>query len=63
MTKEEVKRLRKELGMTQRQLARALDVTLASVGRWEIGIHQIEEHTALLLKLLVQMKKDTQRNK
>jgi len=55
MTKDDVKRLRKKLGMTQQQLAEALGVTQTSVGRWEIGMHQIEEPTARLLKLLVKM--------
>ena len=61
MTKDEVKRLRKRLGMTQQQLADALGVTQTSVGRWEIGMHQIEEPTARLLKLLVKI--NTQRDK
>src|SRR5262249_19410671 len=63
MTKDKVKRLRKQLGMTQQQLADTLGVTQTSVGRWEIGMHQIEEPTARLLKLLVQMKKKSQEKK
>jgi DNA-binding transcriptional regulator YiaG len=56
MTKDDVKRLRKNLEMTQQKLADALGVTQTSVARWEMGMHQIEEPTARLLKLLVKMK-------
>jgi transcriptional regulator with XRE-family HTH domain len=55
MTKDEVKRLRKKLGWTQQKLADELGVTQTSVARWEIGMNQIEEPTARLLKLLVKL--------
>jgi len=58
MTKDEVKQLRAKLGMTQQQLAHKLGVTQTSVARWEMGMHQIEEPTARLLKLLVKMEKN-----
>ena len=56
VTKDEVKRLRAKLGMTQQELADSLGVTQTSVARWEMGMHQIEEPTARLLKLLVKTK-------
>jgi DNA-binding transcriptional regulator YiaG len=58
MTKDEVKQLRAKLGMTQQQLADKLGVTQTSVARWEMGMHHIEEPTARLLKLLVQLEKN-----
>jgi DNA-binding transcriptional regulator YiaG len=63
MTRDEVKRLRRKLGMTQRKLADALGVTQTSVARWEMGMHQIEEPTARLLKLLVKMNTNTKEKK
>ena len=58
MTKDEVKQLRAKLGLTQQELADKLGVTQTSVARWEMGMHQIEEPTARLLKLLVKMEKN-----
>jgi DNA-binding transcriptional regulator YiaG len=58
MTKDDVKRLRAKLGITQQELADRLGVTQTSVARWEMGMHQIEEPTARLLKLLVKMEKN-----
>ena len=58
MTKDEVKQLRAKLGMTQQELADKLGVTQTSVARWEMGMHQIEEPTARLLKLLVKIEKN-----
>jgi DNA-binding transcriptional regulator YiaG len=57
MTKDEVKQLRAKLGLTQQELADKLGVTQTSVARWEMGMHQIEEPTARLLKLLTKLEK------
>ncbi|MFD7998485.1 helix-turn-helix transcriptional regulator [Streptomyces mirabilis] len=40
MISKEIKRLRTERQMTQRQLARALDVGELAISRWERGINQ-----------------------
>jgi DNA-binding transcriptional regulator YiaG len=37
---EEIIRLRKKLGISQRQLAAMLGSTAATVARWELGQHQ-----------------------
>ena len=58
-----MKRLRRKLVMTQQKLADALGVTQTSVARWEMGMHQIEEPTARLLKLLVKMNTNTKEKK
>ncbi len=53
MTPDELKRLRKRLGMTQAQLAEALGVRLETVGRWEVGMRRISEPAARLVQRLV----------
>jgi len=50
MSPSELRRRRKELGLTQRELAKLLRVNLMTVSRWERGDHRIPEAVALALK-------------
>ena len=52
MTGEEVKQLRRQLGLTQEQLAEVVGVTANSVARWERGELGIRESAARLMLLL-----------
>jgi len=40
LTAEEIKQKRKEAGMTQEQLAHKLGVAVATIQRWEKGVHR-----------------------
>lgn len=48
MDKEELKRERIEIGITQAELAEILGTTVVTVGRWEAGIREINEGWARL---------------
>lgn len=50
MTPTELKRIRRQLGLTQKQLAERLGVIPVSVARWELGLRGISEPVARLLK-------------
>jgi len=50
MTPTGLKRIRRELGLTQEQLARALGVDRVSVARWEGGTYRITEPMARLIQ-------------
>lgn len=52
MTGEEVRAIRKRLGLTQQELADKVGVARASVARWEIGAMGIRESAARLLRML-----------
>lgn len=52
MTPTSVKRIRRELGLTQEQLAREIGVDRVTVARWELGLRAIPEPTARLIRLL-----------
>ncbi len=52
MTGEEVRRIRKRLGLTQAGLAARLGVAANSVARWERGELGIREPVARLLRLI-----------
>jgi transcriptional regulator with XRE-family HTH domain len=53
MTKEELKRARKRLGMTQGELAGALGMQNNSISRMEIGAQSIMRTTELSVKYLL----------
>ena len=55
MTGDELRRLRRRLGLTQVQLAERLGVTSTSVARWERGERAISEPVARLVRLLGEM--------
>jgi DNA-binding transcriptional regulator YiaG len=52
MTPDEVKAIRRRLGLTQAELAAQVGVTRVTVARWESGLIGIRESAARLLKLL-----------
>ncbi len=56
MTPREVKQLRERLGMTQQQLAVALDVTVTTVARWEQGARAVGPLATLALSHLAQQR-------
>lgn len=55
MTPEEVKQIRAELGWTQKQLADALGVWIATVSRWEHGA-KMSPMAQAALRLLAERK-------
>ena len=46
MTKEQLRKRRKRMGITQAELAARLGVTVTTVARWEIGDRGIREKVA-----------------
>jgi DNA-binding transcriptional regulator YiaG len=52
MTAEEVRQLRRRLGLSQPAFARLVGVHEVSVSRWENGAVRVPEPTARLIKLL-----------
>jgi DNA-binding XRE family transcriptional regulator len=64
MTREELKRARDRLGMTQKELAEALGMQTNSVTRMEMGIQPVMRTTELAIKyLLSAMSKKRKRGK
>ena len=61
MTKDALKRVRKQLQMTQAELAHELGVTRGSVARWENGTHKVPEMAAKLMERLVRERRPPER--
>jgi len=52
MTAKEIKAIRARLGLTQKQLADLLGVTLCTVGRWEANIRPCSRQASTSLRRL-----------
>ncbi len=63
MTGEELRRIRKRLGLTQAALADRLAVTSTTVARWERGEVPIREPMARLVRLLAKLGRKTTRKR
>ena len=63
MIGEELRRIRKAMGLTQRQLAEKLGVTSTSVARMERGEQKIMQVTTLAVKYLHVMESKKRRKK
>lgn len=55
MTAQDVRRIRKQLGLTQVALAKALGVHSISVSRWERGAVRVQPTTALALAFMASL--------
>lgn len=56
MTRQELKNRRKQLGLTQQELAARLGITRNSLNRWEMGKHPISPAMEKLIRLVCQNK-------
>ena len=63
MTKEELKQAREHLGMTQKELAEALEMQTNSIWRMEAGMQTIRKTTELSVKYLFLAMSKTPRRK
>jgi transcriptional regulator with XRE-family HTH domain len=54
MNKDQFTNLRKQMGLTQAELARELGVSRAAVSRWESGKRKIDSILALALECLAE---------
>jgi DNA-binding transcriptional regulator YiaG len=52
MTPAELRRIRKRLGLTQRQFSALVGVHLVTVKKWEASMRRIPNTTAKLIRLL-----------
>jgi transcriptional regulator with XRE-family HTH domain len=52
MNGDDLKRKRRELRMTQVELAQALTVNVSTVSRWERGLRSVPAHLALALEAI-----------
>jgi transcriptional regulator with XRE-family HTH domain len=58
MNREDLKRRRENLRLTQEQLARELDVTVLTVSRWERGVYPVPKHIELAVEALEKRRKE-----
>ena len=63
MTSTGVKRIRRELGLTQEALAKAVGVDRVTVARWETEVHAIPEPTARLLQRIAAEAREKRKGK
>jgi transcriptional regulator with XRE-family HTH domain len=54
MTRGEVRRLRRLLGLTQAAFAEKVGVERVTVARWECGLSPVNRTAAILIRLLAQ---------
>ena len=57
MDHESIKQARQHLGLTQKRLAQALGVTLATVGRWECGLREPSPLAVRAMELLLEVER------
>jgi DNA-binding XRE family transcriptional regulator len=57
MTKDELRRARKRLGMTQKELAEALEMQRNSIAMMERGLRPVMKTTELSVRFLLMSKK------
>ena len=63
MTGRELKTLRQQMGLTQKELAEKLGVPWNTVARWEVGMRKIFEPVARLVHYLAKEVKKGQKSK
>ncbi len=63
MTGSEVRRVRRQLGLTQGEFAERIGVHLVTVSRWERGEMGIRESAARLIRLLAKIEARTKRRR
>ncbi|TMB41401.1 MAG: helix-turn-helix domain-containing protein [Deltaproteobacteria bacterium] len=61
MTREETRRIRGTLGLTQAAFAERLGVTRVTVARWETGLVKVPRTAELLMRLLAQQARPKRR--
>ncbi len=55
--KDKLRSLRRQLGMTQRELAKRLGVTRITVARWETGVYIVPAMAFLAMYYLIDQKR------
>lgn len=61
MTGDEVRRIRKRLGLTQAEFAQRVGVHFVTVSRWEHGRMGVRESAARLIRLLAMLERTPKR--